>query len=1634
MCILLPKLRGFGGQNLTDVVTGPETIRWLHLTDLHVGKGYEAQNLALDNLVAAVEAEAGDREFDLVFLTGDIAFSGTQAEYENFEKRLLGPLRQLRQFQNAQVIASPGNHDLDCDVGLPVSWASLGTSRQGVFFNHDEQGFKTRGSRAQAFSAYSRFLAKNAILGVDPTVEPAKLDKILIRGREIAVVSVVTAFFSDKSVNDRHSSQAPVHPLRYLLGSDLHSQTVVLAHHPITWFSPESGKHFKTLLLEKNVLYLNGHEHEVIPEFGNKGILGVGFGAAYQATLDATKASNYRNSFAVCELDDSLHIKVVSWDSEHGKWRPDENLPPHFDEKSLSLLGGFRFNLPSTKVSSGPRPYAALASAVRAQVDLDACIWLASEGTKRWLKLLSDTGRFREISEPPYNLRTNLATGHHEFRVKDHRGLHLVYCVCGSGDIFNYDQLQSINTDFDTQNYVDCIIATLGTLSEEASTLASKLEQKKPIFVQERDSLIKELIRCSTAATKKFIEEQDASLVKLSMVITDEGSALLRQDRVSGTWFDVINERGEVIPESHETVLRIRRELHEFERVRYSSPDASSARPADVASQSFELGTYLAKTLAYFDDVRYAPLAAIGLKFGKTSLSEIYVSATADVQGSTKKTQTANRAIDELVEALNIPKAQRDQLEAQLRRTFGVDPSSEVGAARQLYQRFNNVVVLGDPGSGKTCFVKYEILAYCQPPLENGSWYTSHLPIYVPLAEASRLISDSTSLLDICAILSDKRGIPLPKSEILKALSEGRAAMFFDGLDEVGFIEKRIRLMSEIEDLYRSQAVRGNRFVIASRPAAVQPVQIPEGMTYLHLKGLTEPEMRVLAGRVLTSRMVDLEGGSLGEEEVALVERLLEDTRHSPGIARIARNPLLLTLLVLIYANTGAAVSAKRHLIYTQAIKTLVSVRGKDTREQQISEADLRTRLGALAVAIFNREIAEIPRRSEVLRVLDSIVGSDLHDESAGNEFLREVAEATGLLVIHPDAASTRADLVTFMHYSFLEYYAAAGLLTRDYLTRLPEVAGNPRWKDVVTLLFGVLSEHGDVTPALQALLAHESPTEQITRSRLLLALECAAECDVPPIAAQQLLARAVANTVSAGAGRVSGNMRAALADKLAFFLQGASAKFELALVEGLQSSDGIAASAFVDLIANLPLEVSLSMAVVEAFAALVDRPDAVTTAAVMFAVERRDQLRLKSAIPAIQRALRGSLAEKHAALKTLSAVPAYYDSCTENVIQLLDDPNDFVASTAAQVVLANTDAVGGVAARPAVIEKLLTKLSLSAEDSLTALPRVTLDRRQISGLVASRSPLEVELALRHISLMRDDPQFVYETLSQMLRTSADARQRAACLDSLRLAPRARSLMTIADTDLVCGMLEAPTRNVRLAAIRLLGEMPDDEQVIRTLQESLQKFKAARSRDEELAAAAEALAKHTGRSRDISAQLMRFVEEQLPSPGRFGDSTEQQHLAGLLTICESLDSHAGSVLASRILAMAEDFRTPDVLRKHALRAYGRVSEPSVESIGNLIRLLRRPDPRFSEAVYSCCLAFVRQCRRKVEHVRRVYPRLGELQDLLKSSWLREVAAGGDSIDLSGARDIRDAVIGIEDLVAQYGEFAQRAQLNGSAGS
>src|SRR5580658_4344669 len=98
-------------------------MRWLHLSDLHLGRAEGAsQASALKELVGAASVLLVDRPVDAIFVTGDIANSGLEDQYRAFADLVLQPLRALPACKSALVFAVPGNHDMDLDASAPMTW------------------------------------------------------------------------------------------------------------------------------------------------------------------------------------------------------------------------------------------------------------------------------------------------------------------------------------------------------------------------------------------------------------------------------------------------------------------------------------------------------------------------------------------------------------------------------------------------------------------------------------------------------------------------------------------------------------------------------------------------------------------------------------------------------------------------------------------------------------------------------------------------------------------------------------------------------------------------------------------------------------------------------------------------------------------------------------------------------------------------------------------------------------------------------------------------------------------------------------------------------------------------------------------------------------------------------------------------------------------------------------------------------------------------------------------------------------------------------------------------------------------------------------------------------------------------
>jgi predicted NACHT family NTPase len=205
------------------------------------------------------------------------------------------------------------------------------------------------------------------------------------------------------------------------------------------------------------------------------------------------------------------------------------------------------------------------------------------------------------------------------------------------------------------------------------------------------------------------------------------------------------------------------------------------------------------------------------------------------------------------------------------------------------------VVVIGDPGSGKSTLLKH--LALRLAAEDNAP-----LPILVPLnAYADSLSKADRSLQQFLPDHFADFGIMGLGPLFDHALASGAAVILLDGLDEVQ--RDRPNLVAKVEAFAHEVTKHGGKIVVTSRVVGYResPLNAKDWALYTLLDFEREAIEEFAAKWCLA-----FERSMLGDTPEARVkagaerQSLLEAIDANTGVANLASNPLLLTILALI--------------------------------------------------------------------------------------------------------------------------------------------------------------------------------------------------------------------------------------------------------------------------------------------------------------------------------------------------------------------------------------------------------------------------------------------------------------------------------------------------------------------------------------------------------------------------------------------------------------------------------------------------------------------------------------------------------------------------------------------------------------
>ena len=428
--------------------------------------------------------------------------------------------------------------------------------------------------------------------------------------------------------------------------------------------------------------------------------------------------------------------------------------------------------------------------------------------------------------------------------------------------------------------------------------------------------------------------------------------------------------------------------------------------------------------------------------------------------------ETWARVAERLLDEAALAEMEAEDLEQQM-------GTAEPVPVERLVQEYPGLVVLGDPGTGKSTLLKVLALACA----EGRAWERlgleeEWLPILLPLAAYAAALrkSEECSLLAFLPDYFRMRGLDCDLEPLLTdALKRGRALVLLDGLDEV--LEDRAFVAARVEDFFRQHALAGNRLVVTSRIVSYLDAPLrAEGLTTVTLVDFQREQIEQFAHNWCRAFEVATHGDTLEAHRAAEAEKgaLLQAVFSNPGVERLASNPLLLTILALI-KRQGVTLPHRRVELYELYLRTLITAwsqaRALDRRPVG-PEMDYPETVQVLApLALWLQEThpgTGLATRGEVEDWLTryyqdewGLARGEAHQRARG--FRAGVRHYSNLLVERSEGT------YGFIHLTFEEYLAAQGIAQRGQLDvgetvkTLREHLTDPAWHEMTLLTVGYL-------------------------------------------------------------------------------------------------------------------------------------------------------------------------------------------------------------------------------------------------------------------------------------------------------------------------------------------------------------------------------------------------------------------------------------------------------------------------------------------------------------------------------------------------------------------------------------------------
>ena len=376
------------------------------------------------------------------------------------------------------------------------------------------------------------------------------------------------------------------------------------------------------------------------------------------------------------------------------------------------------------------------------------------------------------------------------------------------------------------------------------------------------------------------------------------------------------------------------------------------------------------------------------------------------------------------------------------------------------------IVLLGDPGSGKTTISRYLCLKHPSYVASENTCVGKNETIGIPFLVTIRdFVSEGSeehvdALIDyISNKVRARIGKPVPTGFVEFWLSKETTLTIFDGLDEVIIPEKREKIRGLVTIF--CQKYPACKILVTSRRVGYNEAPL-DSNKFLHLK-LSRLERSHIKSFVINWYTEREPEPTYRQQQVkGLLEALKE--RH---VSELAQNPLLLTIMTLIHRGE-ADLPKQRALLYGKCVEAFMVSRNRAKDLLSYDENEIRACHEYLGYWIHTRaeetarDLLEVPIEELQKALLKNM--TKRHPDSEMSPKARE--EKTGEFV---DAARKRVGLIvergegiwSFGHRSFQEYFAARYISHHTFgidnlWHEIKAKIGKSHWVEPLKLLAGI--------------------------------------------------------------------------------------------------------------------------------------------------------------------------------------------------------------------------------------------------------------------------------------------------------------------------------------------------------------------------------------------------------------------------------------------------------------------------------------------------------------------------------------------------------------------------------------------------